>query len=181
MEMASARRRAKPPQAVGGGGDQLALWAACVLLSSLSLLVAAAFSSGFGGAARLTLEAGPDRDRDRDREAAGALVTRATGAGSGRYCDEDDDLIDSMSVDGEWVLLRGAAERLYGPGQCPFVDEGFRCRENGRPDGDYAEWAWRPRRCALPRFLTAKWSSPKHMHACLIAYLSIYLLLHIYI
>ncbi|XP_020396788.1 protein trichome birefringence-like 11 isoform X4 [Zea mays] len=148
MEMASARRRAKPPQAVGGGGDQLALWAACVLLSSLSLLVAAAFSTGFGGAARLTLEAGPDRDR----EAAGALVTRATGAGSGRYCDEDDDLIDSMSVDGEWVLLRGAAERLYGPGQCPFVDEGFRCRENGRPDGDYAEWAWRPRRCALPRF-----------------------------
>lgn len=154
MEMASARRRAKPPQAAGGGGDQqLALWGACVLLSFLLLLIAAA-SSGLG-AARLTLTAG--------REAAGgALVMRATGAatvrgaagdGSRRYCDEDDELIRSMSVDGEWVRRDAAeSERHYGPGQCPFVDEGFRCRENGRPDGEYTEWAWRPRRCALPRF-----------------------------
>ncbi|CAD6216857.1 unnamed protein product [Miscanthus lutarioriparius] len=159
MEMASARRRAKLPQAAGGGDQQLALWAACVLLSSLSLLIAAA-SSGLGGAARftLTLTAGQDRE-------AGALVMRATGAaavrgaaGDGRrYCDEDDDLIRGMSVDGEWVLRDAdESERHYGPGQCPFVDEGFRCRENGRPDGQYAEWAWRPRRCALPRFDAAR-------------------------
>jgi hypothetical protein len=168
MEMASARRRAKPLQAAGGGGgdQQLALWAACVLLSSLSLLIAAA-SSGLGGAARLTLTLKAGRDRE-----AGALVMRATGAaavhsaaGDGRrYCDEDDDLIRSMSVDGEWVLRDAAeSERHYGPGQCPFVDEGFRCRENGRPDGQYAEWAWRPRSCALPRFPTPK-------HACISIY-----------
>jgi hypothetical protein len=168
MEMASARRRAKPLQAAGGGGgdQQLALWAACVLLSSLSLLIAAA-SSGLGGAARLTLTLKAGRDRE-----AGALVMRATGAaavrgaaGDGRrYCDEDDELIRGMSVDGEWVLRDAAeSERHYGPGQCPFVDEGFRCRENGRPDGQYAEWAWQPRRCALPRFPTPK-------HACICIY-----------
>ncbi|CAN6176452.1 unnamed protein product [Urochloa humidicola] len=150
MEMASARRRANKPH---GGDNQIALWSACVLLSSLSLLAAAAFSSGLG-AARITLTA---------RE-VGALVRSATTQTSGavaavvqgiRYCTDDDELLRTMSVDGEWV--RDAARRaLYEPGQCPFVDAGFRCRENGRPDGEYAEWRWRPRRCALPRFDAAR-------------------------
>ncbi|CAN6206309.1 unnamed protein product [Urochloa humidicola] len=154
MEMASARRRANKPQ--GSGGDnQITLWGACVLLSSLSLL-AAAFSSGLG-AARLSVTA---------RE-VGALVRATTtptptptSGGGIRYCSDDDDLLRTMSVDGEWVRDGGgdAARRApyYEPGQCPFVDAGFRCRENGRPDGDYAGWRWRPRRCALPRFDAAR-------------------------
>jgi len=58
-----------------------------------------------------------------------------------------------MSADGEWVR---DADALYEPGQCPFVDVGFRCSENGRPDGEYAKWRWRPTRCTLPRFDAAR-------------------------
>ncbi|XP_062189945.1 protein trichome birefringence-like 11 [Phragmites australis] len=135
MEMASARKRAKQ------SGDQIVLWGACVLLSSLSLLVAAA-SSGFGAAR-------PTGEVSALVRATSGVVHAGADVGGG-YCGDDDDL-SSMSVDGEWV--RDAERRpLYEPGQCPFVDEGFRCRENGRPDGDYAKWSWRPRRCTLPRF-----------------------------
>ncbi|KAL6841864.1 hypothetical protein ACP4OV_028376 [Aristida adscensionis] len=145
MEMASARRRAKQ--------QQMALWGACccMLLSSLALL-AACSSSGLGlgiGAARLA---------GGEAAAAGALavgrVTTANAGGGIGYCgdgDDDDDL-DSMAVDGEWVRDAGGRRPMYEPGRCPFVDEGFRCRENGRPDGEYAGWRWRPRRCTLPRF-----------------------------
>jgi hypothetical protein len=57
-----------------------------------------------------------------------------------------------MFVDGEWV--RDDAELrypLYHSRDCPFIDVGFRCGENGRPDDGYARWTWRPRRCTLPR------------------------------
>ncbi|WVZ95982.1 hypothetical protein U9M48_041679 [Paspalum notatum var. saurae] len=147
MEMASARRRANKPQ-LGGGGDHVALWGACVVVvSSLTLLAAAAAAySGFTAA--------------RDQEVA-ALATSATAATSDvvnrqRYCSDHDELIRSMSVDGDWVLDAVGERRYYEPGQCPFVDEGFRCSENGRPDGEYARWRWRPRRCALPRFDAAR-------------------------
>ncbi|CAN6200065.1 unnamed protein product [Urochloa humidicola] len=159
MEMTSARRRSNKPHA--GGDNQIALWSACVLLSSLSLLAAAAFSSGLG-AARLTLTAREVgalvRATTTPKSGAVSAAVHGTGSdgGSGiRYCSDDDELLRTMSVDGEWV--RDAARRaLYEPGQCPFVDVGFRCRENGRPDGEYAEWRWRPRRCVLPRFDAAR-------------------------
>ncbi|GJN10832.1 hypothetical protein PR202_ga28962 [Eleusine coracana subsp. coracana] len=141
MEMASARRRGKPTS----GGD-IVLWGACVLLSSLSLLVAAV-SSGFGAAGRLT--------GGEARALVARPTTTTTTSNNGRgYCDDDDDL-SSMAVDGEWVR---DADRypLYHPGQCPFIDAGFRCTENGRPDAGYATWAWRPRRCTLPRFDAAR-------------------------
>ncbi|TVU37477.1 hypothetical protein EJB05_10793, partial [Eragrostis curvula] len=149
MEMPSARRtRAKPI------GDHVVLWGACALLSSLSLLVAAV-SSGFGAATRLT---GEGRLSALVRTTAAAATSR--GAFVRGYCGDDgDDDLGSMSVDGEWV--RDDAERYplyYQPGQCPFVDSGFRCTENGRrrPDGEYARWRWRPRRCTLPRFNATK-------------------------
>ncbi|TVU37478.1 hypothetical protein EJB05_10794, partial [Eragrostis curvula] len=149
MEMPSARRtRAKPI------GDHVVLWGACLLLSSLSLLVAAVSSGfGLGAAARLTGEV-------RLSALVRATTTATTGAGVVRgYCGGggDDDDLGSMSVDGEWVRDDdGERYPLYQPGQCPFVDPGFRCRENGRPDGEYAKWRWRPRRCTLPRFNATK-------------------------
>lgn len=149
MEMASARRRGKP----ANGGTDIVLWGACVLLSSLSLLVAAV-SSGFGLGAAGRLTGGEAR--------AQLLATAITTANNGTidargYCHDDDgDDLASMSVEGDWV--REDAERypLYQPGQCPFVDAGFRCTENGRPDAEYATWRWRPRHCKLPRFDAAK-------------------------
>ncbi|KAM7488696.1 hypothetical protein LguiB_026180 [Lonicera macranthoides] len=52
--------------------------------------------------------------------------------------------------DGDWVF----DERypLYQSKDCGFMDDGFRCSENGRPDFFYSKWRWQPRDCYLPRF-----------------------------
>ncbi|CAA0812256.1 Protein trichome birefringence-like 10 [Striga hermonthica] len=52
--------------------------------------------------------------------------------------------------DGDWVW----DERypLYQSRDCRFMDDGFRCSENGRPDSFYTKWRWQPRNCNLPRF-----------------------------
>ncbi|KAE8702853.1 Protein trichome birefringence-like 11 [Hibiscus syriacus] len=52
--------------------------------------------------------------------------------------------------DGDWVW----DERypLYESEDCSFLDEGFRCTENGRPDLFYTKWRWQPKHCNLPRF-----------------------------
>ncbi|WOG98280.1 hypothetical protein DCAR_0417621 [Daucus carota subsp. sativus] len=39
--------------------------------------------------------------------------------------------------------------------ECPFLDPGFRCQQNGRRDLDYLKWRWQPRQCNLPRFSAA--------------------------
>lgn len=52
--------------------------------------------------------------------------------------------------DGEWVW--DDSYPLYESKDCPFLDIGFRCSENGRPDASYTQWRWRPSRCDLPRF-----------------------------
>ncbi|XP_047963407.1 protein trichome birefringence-like 11 isoform X1 [Salvia hispanica] len=41
---------------------------------------------------------------------------------------------------------------LYQSRDCAFLDEGFRCSENGRPDNFYTKWRWQPNHCNLPRF-----------------------------
>lgn len=55
--------------------------------------------------------------------------------------------------DGKWVW--DETYPLYDSKDCPFVDGGFRCSENGRPDQNYTKWRWQPNKCDLPRF-TAK-------------------------
>ncbi|XP_009412789.2 protein trichome birefringence-like 11 [Musa acuminata AAA Group] len=52
--------------------------------------------------------------------------------------------------EGEWVWDEGYP--LYESVDCPFLDEGFRCSENGRPDRMYTKWRWQPAGCDLPRF-----------------------------
>ncbi|VAH49379.1 unnamed protein product [Triticum turgidum subsp. durum] len=52
--------------------------------------------------------------------------------------------------DGEWV--RDDSYPLYESKDCPFLDGGFRCSENGRPDASYTRWRWEPSCCDLPRF-----------------------------
>lgn len=53
--------------------------------------------------------------------------------------------------DGDWVF----DERypLYQSKDCGFMDDGFRCSENGRPDFFYSKWRWQPRDCHLPRLV----------------------------
>ncbi|KAK4492540.1 hypothetical protein RD792_003352 [Penstemon davidsonii] len=52
--------------------------------------------------------------------------------------------------DGNWVW--DESYPLYQPQDCMFLDEGFRCTENGRPDKLYTQWRWQPKDCNLPRF-----------------------------
>ncbi|GER24813.1 trichome birefringence-like, partial [Striga asiatica] len=59
----------------------------------------------------------------------------------GGYCD---------IFDGDWVWDENYP--LYQPQDCVFLDEGFRCTENGRPDKFYTKWRWQPKDCHLPRF-----------------------------
>lgn len=41
---------------------------------------------------------------------------------------------------------------LYRSRNCPFVDPGFRCEDNGRPDQNFMKYRWQPHDCDLPRF-----------------------------
>ncbi|KAG6520392.1 protein trichome birefringence-like 10 [Zingiber officinale] len=70
-----------------------------------------------------------------------SVAAAAGGDGSGWKCDW---------FEGEWVWDEDYP--LYDSAACPFLDDGFRCSENGRPDRMYTKWRWQPTRCHLPRF-----------------------------
>ncbi|KAL9263134.1 trichome birefringence-like 8-like protein [Drosera capensis] len=53
--------------------------------------------------------------------------------------------------DGKWVFDPGYPGRMYDE-DCPFLDEGFRCRGNGRMDDGFRKWRWQLHGCDLPRF-----------------------------
>ncbi|XP_016551248.2 protein trichome berefringence-like 7 isoform X2 [Capsicum annuum] len=61
--------------------------------------------------------------------------------GSDSFCD---------IFDGKWVVDNSYP--LYNASECPFVEKGFNCLDNGRTDDDYLKWRWKPRNCELPRF-----------------------------
>ncbi|GAA0175693.1 hypothetical protein LIER_28817 [Lithospermum erythrorhizon] len=52
--------------------------------------------------------------------------------------------------DGDWIW--DETYPLYRSQGCKFLDQGFRCTENGRPDSFYTKWRWQPKDCNLPRF-----------------------------
>ncbi|KAJ0803532.1 putative PMR5 domain, PC-Esterase [Helianthus annuus] len=56
--------------------------------------------------------------------------------------------------DGDWVW--DEKYPLYQSKDCRFLDEGFRCSENGRQDFLYTKWRWQPKDCNLPRFNAGK-------------------------
>ncbi|ESW26666.1 hypothetical protein PHAVU_003G138100 [Phaseolus vulgaris] len=51
---------------------------------------------------------------------------------------------------GTWV--RDDNYPIYQPGSCPYVDEAYGCKVNGRTDTLYTKWRWKPDACDLPRF-----------------------------
>lgn len=53
--------------------------------------------------------------------------------------------------EGRWIRDETNRTPLYAPKSCPYVDEGFACLENGRPDDDFLKWRWQPSDCDLPR------------------------------
>ncbi|KAK8490834.1 hypothetical protein V6N11_066507 [Hibiscus sabdariffa] len=61
---------------------------------------------------------------------------------------------DSRNVcdifDGSWIIDDDYP--LYNASDCPFVEQGFDCLENGRKDKDYLKWRWKPKNCDIPRF-----------------------------
>lgn len=50
---------------------------------------------------------------------------------------------------GSWVYDENYP--LYTNWSCPFIDEGFNCGGNGRPDNGYMKWRWQPQDCQIPR------------------------------
>ncbi|KAK7278700.1 hypothetical protein RJT34_23736 [Clitoria ternatea] len=52
---------------------------------------------------------------------------------------------------GRWVWDETYPQQLYDE-NCPFLDPGFRCRQNGRRDEGYRKWRWQPYGCDIPRF-----------------------------
>lgn len=60
---------------------------------------------------------------------------------SGSFCDV---------FDGNWVLDH--RHPLYNASECPFVEQGFNCLENGRMDREYLKSRWKPKNCDIPRF-----------------------------
>ncbi|KAE9609558.1 hypothetical protein Lal_00006820 [Lupinus albus] len=52
--------------------------------------------------------------------------------------------------DGKWVW--DESYPFYHSKDCTFLDQGFRCSENGRRDLFYTKWRWQPKHCNLPRF-----------------------------
>ncbi|KAJ7971598.1 Protein trichome birefringence-like [Quillaja saponaria] len=52
---------------------------------------------------------------------------------------------------GSWVWDESYPLGLYNE-NCPFLDPGFRCHQDGRKDESYRKWRWQPRGCDLPRF-----------------------------
>ena len=63
--------------------------------------------------------------------------------------------------DGKWVWDDGYP--LYEAKDCSFLDKGFRCEENGRPDDFYTKWRWQPAHCNLPRFISLSFSLCVHL------------------
>lgn len=51
---------------------------------------------------------------------------------------------------GRWVRDETRLLESYDE-SCPFLDPGFRCHQNGRPDEEFRRWRWQPDGCDLPR------------------------------
>ena len=132
-----ARRAAKGPLERAG----LAGLAAAAAVSAAALLLLCSASLRCSAAA---LAAAPRRLWAGGVSiAAEAKAAAAAAAANEEECD---------LFDGEWVRADGGYP-LYDSRDCPFLDVGFRCSENGRPDAAYATWRWQPARCRLPRLV----------------------------
>lgn len=54
---------------------------------------------------------------------------------------------------GRWVRDESDRSPQSYTENCPFLDPGFRCSQNGRTDEGYRKWRWQPEGCDLPRYV----------------------------
>lgn len=66
---------------------------------------------------------------------------------------------------GKWVRDEGYQLLSYTE-NCPFLDPGFRCSQNGRKDDDYRKWRWQPDGCDLPRSVCLHINTYIHTYVC---------------
>ncbi|XP_021897935.1 protein trichome birefringence-like 11 [Carica papaya] len=114
----------------------------------IALFIASFFFLGYTGIFRGI--------RHSDFSSCGSSISSTTAAieaalSSNRrpgFLDQSGDHCDLF--DGNWLWSNN--HPLYQSEDCPFMDVGFRCTENGRPDHFYSKWRWQPKDCDLPRF-----------------------------
>ncbi|PWZ11576.1 Structural maintenance of chromosomes protein 3 [Zea mays] len=125
----------------------LLLLLAASLRCSAAALVAAHGRLWAGG---VSIAASVDVD-SRPVSAPRAAAAGSGGDGEAAAADEEEKEEYDL-FDGEWVWAGvGGGYPLYHSSDCPFLDVGFHCAENGRPDASYTKWRWQPSRCHLPR------------------------------
>ncbi|KAL8128800.1 hypothetical protein V2J09_017955 [Rumex salicifolius] len=92
-------------------------------------------------------------DSEQSSNCSSPSNSQMKGAGAGVEEGEmNTDIKDCNMYMGKWVRDESGEYPLYQPGSCPYVDEGFLCQGNGRPDSGYLRWRWKPDGCQLPRF-----------------------------
>jgi hypothetical protein len=144
------KRPARRAQAVPAAGLAVAVAATAMLLLLLLSAAALRCSPAFGCALSAgTLWAG-----------GVSVAAEAASASAGNSDDNDDEEEQCDLFDGEWAWADdGGGYPLYSSADCPFLDVGFRCAENGRPDASYTRWRWQPSRCHLPRLVACSLAS----------------------
>ncbi|XP_020207434.1 protein trichome birefringence-like 5 [Cajanus cajan] len=86
-----------------------------------------------------------DIDDVTDAEPDPQPVTESVGDDAAVNLNKECDLFT-----GTWV--KDENYPIYQPGSCPYVDEAYDCKVNGRTDTLYTKWRWKPDGCDLPRF-----------------------------
>jgi hypothetical protein len=139
----------------------LLLLGAASLRCSAAALVAAHGRLWAGG---VSIAASADADADHRPVSAPRAAAAGSGGGGEAAAAADEEGEECDLFDGEWVWAGagagGGGYPLYHSRDCPFLDVGFRCAENGRPDASYTKWRWQPSRCHLPRFVSSLQFSP---------------------
>ncbi|KAL2320936.1 hypothetical protein Fmac_029905 [Flemingia macrophylla] len=87
-------------------------------------------------------------DLDFSSSSSAATSASASASASVHFLTQQGDTCDVFN--GNWVW--DETYPLYHSANCSFMDQGFRCSENRRPDTFYTKWRWQPKDCNLPRF-----------------------------